>query len=158
MQDMYSSGDWNVQPNTQTFRSVILAWEKVGSGANSYVDRSHQVLQWMIYLYKMNDNDYAVPDVECFNIVLRGWANSSDPDAPIKAEGLLIQMDQLFSEGVLDEKPNTKHFNHILSAWSRSSHKGAPRSAEDILHHMEILSDEVSVAFVWQNFGFISWK
>ncbi len=142
MQDMYASGDWNVQPNTQTFRSVILAWEKVGSGANSHVDRAHQVLQWMIYLYKMNDNDYAAPDMECFNIVLRGWAASSDPDAPIKAEGLLIQMDQLFSEGILESKPNTKHFNHILSAWSRSSHKGAPRRAEDILHHMEILSEK----------------
>eukprot|EP00560_Eucampia_antarctica_P007990 CAMPEP_0197829194 /NCGR_PEP_ID=MMETSP1437-20131217/5639_1 /TAXON_ID=49252 ORGANISM="Eucampia antarctica, Strain CCMP1452" /NCGR_SAMPLE_ID=MMETSP1437 /ASSEMBLY_ACC=CAM_ASM_001096 /LENGTH=471 /DNA_ID=CAMNT_0043430729 /DNA_START=223 /DNA_END=1635 /DNA_ORIENTATION=+ len=144
MQDLYSGGDTNVQPNTQTFHAVILAWAKAGNRDESFMHRANQVLEWMVHLNRTGDNHLALPDEECFNTVLHGWASSSHPDAPHKTEDLLMLMNQLYSDGLTSSRPTTVQFNQVLSAWSRSTSDTAAQRSQDILNHMERIQNTES--------------
>jgi hypothetical protein len=47
------------------------------------------------------------PNTVCFNSVIMAWANSRDPSAGNRAEGILNQMQKLYKAGDPDVKPNT---------------------------------------------------
>uniref|UniRef100_A0A7S4QLX9 Pentacotripeptide-repeat region of PRORP domain-containing protein n=1 Tax=Ditylum brightwellii TaxID=49249 RepID=A0A7S4QLX9_9STRA len=141
MHDSYLAGDEHVQPDTQSFKSVMLAWAKAVDSEQDAPRRAQRVLEWMINLYQTNENSKAKPDVECFEIVLRAWSKSGDVDAPEKTEHLIVWMEKLYNEGVADVKPRTRSFNAVLVAWSKSPEKYAAQRAEDILYHMQRLYD-----------------
>jgi len=146
MQDRYEAGNASVQPNTASFRSVLLAWERAASSAESEHDatnaaqRAQRILEWMISLHEAGANDSAEPSYECFDIVMKAWCQTKHADAPRIVEQLLVRMEQLYREGNAGVQPHTRHYNHVLWAWRRSNQKGAAHRAEEILEHMNKLS------------------
>lgn len=157
MQDMYAeSNDDNIQPNMESFHSVLLAWLRAGPGArtrnrkndisqqeSNAAHRAQRVLEWMTRLYDAGENDLAAPNSECFDIVLHAWAKSSPHrrDAPRRAERLLVRMEEFYEQYGLAQ-PTTLSFNQVLMAWSKCPHVGSARRAQEILEHMEYLADE----------------
>ena len=147
MQDMYTAGDVNTQPNTQSFRSVLLAWSLTGRRNRKYSEpaalRAQHILEWMVWLHNAGENDLARPDAECFDIVLHTWAASGHQDASRKTEKLLLWMEQLYEDGNELVKPRISELNQVLMAWSRSREKGSAQWAHDILRRVERISEEV---------------
>ena len=142
MQVAYESGDDNIQPNLESFRLVLLAWSQVGSEGKDYAAlRASRILEWMMHLYNIDEKSPAVPDADCFDIVLRTWSKSSNKDAPFKVEELIMKMDSLYINGNESAKPSCMSFNQVLSAWSKSNELRAAQRAEEILNHMEKLSN-----------------
>mmetsp|Transcript_2262 Transcript_2262/g.3169 ORF Transcript_2262/g.3169 Transcript_2262/m.3169 type:complete len:562 (+) Transcript_2262:172-1857(+) len=153
MQDAFISGDQLLEPNTESFHTVIKAWVNAGNGEEFQIHRAQRVLEWMVQLYQSDENCSATPSADCFDLVLSGWAHSSHPNAPRKAEEMLMWMDQLYQtneQKFQNAKPTIHSFNHIIKAWAnhkpQSNHKNTLTSssisaqrAEDILNHMEIL-------------------
>ena len=142
MQDAFMSGQKEVQPDRESFRSVILAWTQVHDSEDFSAHRAHRVLTWMLHLYQSGANSWACPDTEIFNAVLHAWAISHHEDAPYKTEELLILMDKLHKEGVNSIQPNLFSFNQILTAWSKAKSPFAATRAQDILDYMEVFMIE----------------
>lgn len=138
MQDLYTHGDEHVQPNADSFRSVIIAW--LDSGEQFALQRAQRVLEWMIRLHEAGSNDLATPDAACFDAILQSWSRSGHEGAPQKAEELLVWMESLHNAGNDAVKPRTSTFNAVLATWAKSSDSLSARRAHDILHHMETLS------------------
>jgi len=82
----------------------------------------------MIRLYEAGEND-ALPDSDCFDIVLQIWSRSDHPKAAEKAESLLLTQDKL-SQIVHSHKlkPTTLSFNAVLNAWAKKISKNTPES------------------------------
>eukprot|EP00980_Cylindrotheca_fusiformis_P006973 scaffold1469_cov119-Cylindrotheca_fusiformis.AAC.17 len=118
MQQLYSeSGDETVQPDVNSFKSVLLAWKN--SGVSFQTHRAQRVLEWMVRLYNDGENDLCLPDSECFDIVMQVWSRNSsrDPQAAEKAEQLLI-FQQKLAEATQSPmlQPTTYSFNAVLNA------------------------------------------
>lgn len=119
MQQLYSeSGDKNVQPNVQSFKSVLLAWKNAGVSFQTH--RAQRLLEWMVRLYKDGENDLCLPDSDCFELVLQIWSRSQDSQAALMAEQLLVLQEKLAEAAHSPKlKPTTLSFNAVLSAWGR---------------------------------------
>lgn len=141
MQDRYEAGNTNVQPNVASFRSVLLAWQRAGE-TNDAAQRAQRILDWMVSLDEAGANDLALPNTECFDIVMHAWSVSGHPNAPQMIEKLLVTMEQLFRGGNESAKPHTRSFNYVLSALSKSTQPGAARRAQEVLDHMNKLSQQ----------------
>jgi len=139
MQDAYSSGQEDVQPDLESFRLVLKAWARA---KDKYAPHRAQILlEWMVRLYESGQNTNVAPDASCFDIVLKSWGNSKHEDAPHKAEKVIIYMDRLYNNGNESAKPTREHFNRLLTAWSKSKENWtAARRVQDILNHMISLS------------------
>lgn len=127
MQQLYhQTNDYSVQPNLESFKSVLLAWKN--SNVPFAPIRAQRMLEWMIRLYEAGEND-ALPDSDCFDIVLQIWSRSNDPKAANKAESLLLTQDKL-SQIVHSHKlkPTTLSFNAVLNAWGKKISKETPES------------------------------
>lgn len=124
----HETTDFSIQPNLETFKSVLLAWK------NSKVPfspiRAQRVLEWMIQLYEAGEND-VLPDSDCFDIVLQIWSRSNDGKAAYKAEQLLLLQDKL-SQIVHSHKlkPTTKSFNAVMNAWGKKINKDSPHKSK----------------------------
>jgi hypothetical protein len=119
MQELYESGDSNVQPNVESFKSVLRTWRISGVSFNSL--RAQRLLEYMIRLYSDGKNDLVLPDSDCFDIVLQIWSRSSYTKAPKQAEKLIGIMGQLADETESNRlRPTTRSFNAVLSTWARS--------------------------------------
>ena len=153
MQDRYAAGNTSVQPNTASFRSVLLAWERASASSSSSstnnkqhhdathgAQRAQRILEWMISLHEADANELAKPTSECFDIVMKAWCRTNHADAPKILEQLLVRMEQLYRDGNTKVQPQTRHYNHVLRAWQQSKQKGSARRAEEILEHMNKLS------------------
>eukprot|EP00568_Trieres_chinensis_P009562 CAMPEP_0183300032 /NCGR_PEP_ID=MMETSP0160_2-20130417/6587_1 /TAXON_ID=2839 ORGANISM="Odontella Sinensis, Strain Grunow 1884" /NCGR_SAMPLE_ID=MMETSP0160_2 /ASSEMBLY_ACC=CAM_ASM_000250 /LENGTH=492 /DNA_ID=CAMNT_0025462383 /DNA_START=140 /DNA_END=1618 /DNA_ORIENTATION=+ len=143
MQDMFASGETNVQPDLESFRSVLVACSSASvkrDDSELAALRAQRVLEWMVHLHNTGKNDLAKPDAQCFELVLHSWAFSGRVDAPKRVEELLLWMEHLYSHGQEQLKPKTAGLNQVLMAWSRSGGKGSAQRAHDILQHMERVS------------------
>lgn len=151
MESSFESGeDLNVRPNTKSFYAVMLGWSKSGETYSS--ERALQVLDWMINLNEHN-NDKAIPDMNCFSLLLNMLAKKGDGEECEKLFTIMERIHEKYNtnsndenakaEGMkVDVRPRTEHFNLLLEAWRKSDHEDAPQRAQDVLQHMEQLTDE----------------
>lgn len=136
MEDRFKQGDNTIQPDLQSFKTVLMAWKF--SNAKFAAVRAQRVLEWMIRLAVDGENPSVLPDADCFDIVLQQWSRSGAKDAPEKTEKLLIAMERLYkATGSEAVKPRASSFNAALAAWCRSNDKGGLQRAIDILGFME---------------------
>jgi hypothetical protein len=138
MQVRYEEGDSNVKPNLSSFKVVVMAWRQAQNNYSAV--RAQQILEWMVELYNERKNDLALPDSDCFDIVLQCFARNRLPDAPRRAEkllGLMANLHQETESSLL--RPRTLSFNAVLSAWQKSKSPDAIQRSLDILAFMEKL-------------------
>ena len=146
------AGQKEVQPDYESFRSVILAWSQVHDKEEFAAQRAHRVLLWMLHLYQSGTNPLVCPDTDLFNTVLHAWAVSHHEDAPYKTEEILILMDTLHKDrGISSIQPNLFSFNQVLTAWSKSTSSIAATRAQDILDYMEVYSEQAENEWLQPN-------
>ena len=127
-------------PDLDSFKCTLMAWRQAGpTGGNPY--RAQRVLEWMIRLYRDGENKQALPDADCFDIVMQIWSRSGHPKAPEQTEQILGAMEKLYrSTGLKKLKPRHASFNAVLAAWSKSGRTEAADRAISILSFMELLA------------------
>ncbi|GKY95970.1 hypothetical protein MPSEU_000557500 [Mayamaea pseudoterrestris] len=134
------------KPNLSSFKVVLMAWRQAKDCDYAPI-RAQRVLEWMIRLVQTQENLQALPDSDCFDIVLQTWSNSGRKDAPKKAEKLMGVMERMYEEtGFPILKPRTTSFNAVLSAWCKSSAHYALERATDVLSFMELLESRGDAA------------
>ena len=144
MQDMYTAGDENVQPNLESFYLAIEAWSKASDDKNAPA-RAHQILEWMSNIYNSSENDLAAPHTSCFHLVLKSWATSGKLEAPIMSEHLIMWMQHLQNQGVESAKPDAMCFNTVMAAWLKSGDITAEKRIRQIFEFMELSSRQGNV-------------
>jgi len=158
----------SIEPNTETFRLVLVAWGNAARSCKKPADKifaSHRAwdtLAWMVRRYKSNEQRafaHARPDSNCFELVMTTWAQNGHAEAADRVEELLFILDRLYQAELLENsghdddyivlngsvlRPTTRCFDQVLSALAQRS-EGNPEAAqraENILNHMENLADQ----------------
>jgi hypothetical protein len=140
LQAMQDQPSETQKPNLSSFKAVLMAWRQQ-AGLDYAPYRSQRILSWMVELYQQGRNDKALPDADCFDIVLQTWGRSTHEQAPKNAEQVLFAMERLYESTKLERlKPRTTSFNAVLAAWSKSSQPQAAERASDVLAFMERLA------------------
>eukprot|EP00537_Pseudo-nitzschia_pungens_P012674 CAMPEP_0172398754 /NCGR_PEP_ID=MMETSP1061-20121228/37784_1 /TAXON_ID=37318 /ORGANISM="Pseudo-nitzschia pungens, Strain cf. pungens" /LENGTH=599 /DNA_ID=CAMNT_0013131393 /DNA_START=126 /DNA_END=1925 /DNA_ORIENTATION=- len=146
-----SGSDSNFEPNADSFRSVLSAWNHctqtlVRSRRNRQTLPSQSGMSVEIYtpldaakrattlLFAYPD-----PDLIAYNTVMETWSKSRVNEAPEAAERLLKRM--MDDETI---EPNTTTFNLLLDAWANSNKANSLDKATQIYRHMENLSKDES--------------
>ena len=63
------------QPNLASFKACLMAWRHAGVPYAAV--RAQRILEWMIRLHSSGENKQALPDQDCFDMVLQVWSRSS---------------------------------------------------------------------------------
>jgi hypothetical protein len=103
----------NVQPNRNSYTTVIQAWSKVGG-----VDRAEKAFRDMLADHE-DGNEGAKPDRRAFNSVLSTFANSDIPQAPEKSCEFLAQMQSL-GENDASIQPDVYSYSSVLACLARN--------------------------------------
>jgi hypothetical protein len=107
-------------PNLSSFKACLMAWRQASVPYAAL--RAQRILDWMIRLHYQDENVPALPDADCFDIVLQLTSLSGHEQAPQQAERVLMSMHQLYRRTGLEKvKPRHSSFNAVLSAWSKST-------------------------------------
>jgi hypothetical protein len=121
-------------PDLSSFKACLMAWRQANVPYAAL--RAQRILDWMIRLHHQDENAQALPDADCFDIVLQLTSRSGHEQAPQQTERVLMSMHQLYRRTGLDKvKPRHSSFNAVLSAWSKSIW-----SAETLIHVTKLLS------------------
>jgi len=152
MQELYEQ-QGTTQPNEESFRTVLSAWEGAASvAASSSSDSSqlyhvashlHSILDWMTDLYLLKKNEHVrsvVLDREVFHSIMTLMGKTSVLKyAAVRSieqcERMLYKMEQLAEHAFYNEPedlemsiwPDTTSYNLVLLAWSKAA---AAESAE----------------------------
>ncbi|VEU34754.1 unnamed protein product [Pseudo-nitzschia multistriata] len=113
-----------LEPNAYTCTNVLKAIARGGR-----VEEAEELLSELIH----DERTRARLGAHAFSSVLYGWSKSKRTDAPIRAEALLIRMQELHRNRLIDEPPNAICCNSVLACWARSGLPGAAQRAEDLL-------------------------
>lgn len=151
-QILHAMQEHGPQPDLSSFKCTLMAWRQcvVGHHSNhhhhhhgvSYAPvRAQRILEWMIRLYRDGANPNALPDADCFDIVMQIWSRSGHQHAPEQTEKILGAMERLYrTTGFQHLKPRHSSFNAVLAAWSKSGRPEAADRAISILSFMELLA------------------
>jgi hypothetical protein len=128
-------------PDLTSFKTTLMAWRLAGAAVQYAPLRAQRILEWMIRLYQDGANRRALPDADCFDVVLQIWSRSGHEQAPMRTEQILGLMERLYeSEGLEKLKPRNTSFNAVLASWSKSGRPEAADRAMAILSFMELLA------------------
>jgi hypothetical protein len=86
---------------------------------------------------RMNRSTDIAPSLQCFNALLRVYANNAEHINPGKADKMLKQMELDYSTGKLDWRPDSTSYDWLIETWARSKGEGAPQSAFNLLERMD---------------------
>lgn len=117
MEDLYNSGDTDVKPNTQTYRSVITALGK--SRQPQAAQKAEQILEEMEYISQHGAKDLA-PNTIVYNAVIDAFARSKTVSKAYRAELLLEKMLEETEKGNVSIRPDTITFNSVINAAATS--------------------------------------
>ena len=88
--------------------------------------------------YKMGNHDVK-PNTLSYSSSITAWAKSNHPDAGLRGERILRQMQTLWAAGNADVQPNTITFNAAISAWGNGKDPQRVAQAHALLREMQQL-------------------
>ncbi|GKY94447.1 hypothetical protein MPSEU_000410600 [Mayamaea pseudoterrestris] len=132
MRAQYLAGDESMRPTANIYNALLEGMKQAGDGKGA--DR---VFARMMDDYHRCGNVRARPNTYSFQSIMTAWARSKSPDAPLRAEALLTQMEDLHERLGWDCKPTSVAFASVLNCWATSGREEAPLRATAILRHME---------------------
>jgi pentatricopeptide repeat protein len=103
--------DPDLRPTKVTYGCVINAYANEGSG-----EMAAAILRRMEQLCEAGDKEVC-PDKIAYNMVLKGFAEQRDVNAPQRAEALYRRMEQLREEGRRSMRPDVLTVNALLKCW-----------------------------------------
>ena len=137
MQQQYTDGDENVQPNLTSFEIAIEAWVRA-TDEPAATARAQHILDYMTNIYLSDANDQAKPHTSCFHPILKSLAASgNNSDAPISCEHIIQWMQYLQRENGIDTVgPDTMCFNILMSSWLKSKDVNAEHHIMEVFDYM----------------------
>ena len=121
--DSYKKGNVDMMPDRRSFNTVIKAYARAPTnrknGKNAARDAG-RILSMMEDAASVGLGGIAKkiePDKVSCTSILTAWANNGEKDAGEKAEQLLQRMEEMYSKGNWDIKPDTITYNAVIKVW-----------------------------------------
>ena len=125
----------DVQPNTQSFISLISAW--TSSRDPQAVTKAEDYLSEMIQLYE-NGEKTCKPDIVVFTAVIHAISMSKDPKAAERVRAILNEMTRLESVGLLHGcRPNVIMYNSLLNLLAKRKTKDRSVVTRKVITEMD---------------------
>jgi hypothetical protein len=143
LQDMhqgYVDGNEQVQPNTESFNQVLLAWSRSGSPMAAW--RADGIFNRMNELRSTGQLPVK-PNARTFDVVIFTLANELGADGALKVERYLELLKEYYRSGEPDCMPSATSYTEAIRAWG--SNVEDPRSvlrAKALLDEMHELARE----------------
>ena len=114
MHQVAREGQTEMYPDVAMYNTAILAYAELDE---PNAEKAESVLRELLEDHRLNANQRAMPDVECFNNVLKAWAETkkSKSLALERADSLLREMTYLFHTTGLDVAPNRNSYHFVMS-------------------------------------------
>merc|ERR1711971_1057344 len=74
------------------------------------------------------------PYVRAYSILINAWSKSRMADAPIEAKKVLVKLSNMYSNGFIEEGPNTITYTSVINTYAAH---GDVEGASDMLGMME---------------------
>lgn len=131
MYDLYENGGWTDSgPNTLSYGATMAAWaDRRGPEAS---EKMEKLLDDM----KHSSVEAVRPDRVSYMYVINSWANSHASMGPDRANGLLQEMLQLYTNGNDDVAPDASIFSRVMLSYARRGNAG---KTEEILEQLQDL-------------------
>ena len=140
---LYSQGHKDYRPD------VVVCSTLMGSIAQRGDSPKVQLLFDALCDDYRTGNSSEKPDMHTFNMILKAWSYSDNPNRGQKAEAALNRIPEINKLTGLDLKPDAYTFIHMIRIWSGSD---LPENAERAEHYLRsMLSNSFDVSF---NFGY----
>jgi hypothetical protein len=96
---------------------------------------------WEFYDAHVRDpKRYPSPDKIAFSTTINAWSNSSDPNAPYRADGLLRKLIDLYdSSNKKMHKPDIITYTNVMQCWIKSKKPEAAEYVESILRELQLM-------------------
>jgi pentatricopeptide repeat protein len=147
------TGNNSIRPNSVTYAIVMDAYARRGDvqGAlivwnmmkddyhnNMSVSESDDANNTNVTSTNSNDNNTAANpyNIRIYGALITAYSKSRDTNAPYEAEKLMKEMEDLYDQGIMTEKPNSFTYSILINCWSKSNHPDAPKNARKILRKM----------------------
>jgi len=83
------------------------------------------------------------PDTIAFSTTINAWSNSSDPNAPNRADALLRKLIEIYeTKKKTLHKPDIVTYTNVMQAWVKSKKPEAPEKVESILRELQRMERE----------------
>ena len=133
---MESNSDRTVRPNTFSYNSIIEGWSKVRDGDGAF--NAYTVLQKLLLAEKGGRG--IRPDSFSFNNVIFALSRSRMESSAIRAEELLLHMENEYARGNTMLRPDIFGYSAAIHAWAGTGDSNAGLQAEKLLRHLEVRS------------------
>jgi hypothetical protein len=113
MESQYKAGDELVRPNEITICGVLNAWANQAEYGGA--ERAMQIWEHMNSVLAQYDQGLR-PTIAMANIVIKAIARSKDPDSVMKAERVLLQLEEAYKSGSSHVKPVVTTYSSVINA------------------------------------------
>jgi hypothetical protein len=113
MESQYKAGDSLVRPNEITLCAVLNAWANQAERGGAA--RALQIWEHTNSVVAQDDRGFR-PTIAMGNIVIKSIARSKDPDAVIKAERVLLQLEDDYRSGKSPVRPDVTTYSSVINA------------------------------------------
>jgi hypothetical protein len=147
--------DQMMHPDTECYRSAILAWKHVAMSRDSpfpeqAIKRTQELLREMTLAYHRTNQVLIQPTTEDYNNVLHAMTLSKTPNAASYAEGLFKTLKE---ESTTIGGPDAQSYQYMLGIWRNSRSPIKFTHAQQLLQEArENRSSEESIVDVFTSF------
>jgi hypothetical protein len=113
MESQYKAGDSLVRPNEITLCAVLNAWANQAERGGAA--RALQIWEHTNSVVAQDDRGFR-PTIAMGNIVIKSIARSKDPDAVMKAERVLLQLEDDYRSGKSPVRPDVTTYSSVINA------------------------------------------
>ena len=128
MNELNEDGWPDTKPSIVTYNVLLNSLAKSGD-----IERMEEILSQMI----QGEIDGISPDTVSFTTLLKAYRNVGTTDAAEKAESLLLQMEELYDNGIYSVRPNAITYTTVIECYAKIQSRNAGEKAEDILRRLE---------------------
>ena len=130
LEEMKTSDDKDVQPDSITYGSVIKCLTNAGGKANA--EQAEELLNELERLHKESGQDDGLaPNTIIYNSVLDAFASIRGGGGIARAEAILDRMEDLRAGGTTDVSPDAFTFSSLIKAWTSTSTSGKKNKKSD---------------------------
>jgi hypothetical protein len=113
MESQYKAGDSLVRPNEITLCAVLNAWANQAERGGAA--RALQIWEHTNSVVAQDNRGFR-PTIAMGNIVIKSIARSKDPDAVMKAERVLLQLEDDYRSGKSPVRPDVTTYSSVINA------------------------------------------
>lgn len=125
------SGNEQLRPSGEILVALLQAWTERRNGGPQAERLLQASIDRLLSDHCAKQSDWLSP--QAFAVGIKAWATTDDPHAPLKAQSLITQMEQLQEAGFESLSPNHFHYSALINTWTKTERTDVSEQVMDTL-------------------------